>query len=109
MNEFYKGYILAYFKEHKNEYSFQTIAEKLGRPISEIDDHIESLIQEGLLQYDDNHMLRLSSKGRLSILNKTIDFYGFENNTTPMKFINPESALSAEIIYIPKNFISKLK
>lgn len=36
MNDFYRGYILSYFKDHKQHYSFLFLAQNLGLAVSSI-------------------------------------------------------------------------
>lgn len=49
MNDFYRGYILAYFKDHQHNYSFFFLARSLGISISEVDELISILIDESIL------------------------------------------------------------
>ena len=46
MNDFQRGYILAYFKDHQQDYSFYALANNLGISVSVIDDLISELIEE---------------------------------------------------------------
>lgn len=48
MNDFYRGYILAYFKDHQHNYSFFFLARSLGISISEVDELISILIDENI-------------------------------------------------------------
>jgi len=108
MNDFQRGYILAYFKDHSRNYSFQFLAENLGISIAEIDDLISGLIAEKQLIYN-NNMLELTPQGRLSIMNDQIDYFSFRDTSVEMRFVNPRSAVSINDIYVPDDFISKLK
>ncbi len=109
MIEFYKGYILAYFKKNKCNYSFSAIAQKLGISILDIDEIISSLIEDGMLEYNTSHMLSLTAQGRMQILNKPIDYYDFDGeDECCMRIIDPATAMDQSAIYIPKNFLSKL-
>ena len=108
MNDFQKGYILAYFKDHPQNYSFQFLAENLGISIAEIDDLISGLITESQLTYY-NNMVELTPQGRLSIMNDQIDYFSFMDSSVKMRFVNPQVAVSIYDIYIPDDFISKLK
>lgn len=109
MSDMYRNFILAYFKEHDKEYSFCSLAEYLGIPISMVDDCIEQLICDGLLIYNANSMLSLTEKGRLSILNQQADFFSFDDVRPDRRIINPAAALPLDAIYVPNGFISKLK
>lgn len=109
MIDFYKGYILAYFKNNNCNYSFSAIAKKLGISILEVDEIISCLIEEGMLEYNENHMLSLTAQGRMKILNKPIDYYNFnKENKCYMRIIHPTAAIDQSAIYIPENFLSKL-
>lgn len=109
MNDFQKDFVLAYFKEHSKGYSFCTLAESLGVPISVIDDCIAQLIGDDFLVYNSEKMLSLTAKGRLHILNKQADFLTFEKTEIKHRIIRPEEALPLDAIYIPEGFIAKLK
>lgn len=109
MNDFQRGYILAYFKDHPQNYSFHFLAENLGISIAEIDDLISDLIAEKQLYYNHNNMLELTPQGRLSIMNDQIDYFSFKDTSLEMHFVNHQAAVSVNEIYIPDDFISKLK
>lgn len=105
MDDFLSGIILAYFKSHKNEYSFMGLAESLGIPISRIDDTIDYLLQEEMLVYDESHLLSLSAKGRLKILNQKADSINFSQNPRfRYRKIDPDTAIPIDQIYVPLNF-----
>lgn len=110
MDDFLKGIILAYFKSHKNEYSFAALAALLGISLSRMDDIIEGLLQEEMLEYNKSHMLSLSPKGRLAILNQKVDSITFSDN---IRFryskINPDAAIPIDQIYVPPNFLERVK
>ena len=104
------GYILAYFfKDHQHNYSFFFLARSLGISISEVDELISILIDENQLAYNSENMLSLTPQGRLCILNSQADFLPFDESSSGMRIINPKVALALDRIYIPENFISKLK
>lgn len=109
MNDFQRGYILAYFKDHQQDYSFYALANNLGISVSVIDDLISELIEENQLAYNSDNMLVLTPRGRLTILNERVDFLSFDENLVERKIINPQAAISLDQIYIPDDFISKLK
>lgn len=109
MNDFQRGYILAYFKDHQQDYSFYALANNLGISVSVIDDLISELIEENQLAYNSDNMLVLTPRGRLSILNDRVDFLSFDENLAERKIIKPQAAISLDQIYIPDDFISKLK
>ena len=109
MNDFQRGYILAYFKDHQQEYSFHVLAKNLGISMSNIDDLISELIEENQLAYNRDHLLSLPPQGRLTILNSQADFLSFDESSTARRMITPETALPLDQIYIPDGFMSKLK
>lgn len=109
MNDFHRGYILAYFKDHQQDYSFYALANNLGISVSVIDDLISELIEENQLAYNSDNMLVLTQRGRLTILNDRVDFLSFDESFSERKIIKPQTAISLDQIYIPDNFILKLK
>ena len=109
MNDFCKGYILSYFKDHQQEYSFHEIAKGLGKPVLKIDELVEELISEKMLIYNSENMLVLTPEGRVAILNEQIDYYPFDRIKNERNIIHPEKALSLTEIYIPDRFLSKLR
>lgn len=109
MNDFQRGYILAYFKDYQQDYSFYALANNLGISVSVIDDLISELIEENQLAYNSDNMLVLTPRGRLTILNDRVDFLLFDENLAERKIIKPQTAISLDQIYIPDDFISKLK
>ena len=109
MNDFQRGYILAYFKDHQQDYSFYALANNLGISVSAIDDLISELIEENQLAYNSDNMLVLTPRGRLTILNDRVDFLSFDENLAERKIIKTQTAISLDQIYIPDDFISKLK
>ena len=109
MNDFQRGYILAYFKDHQQDYSFYALANNLGISVSVIDDLISELIEENQLAYNSDNMLVLTPRGRLTMLNDRVDFLVFDENLAERKIIKPQTAISLDQIYIPDDFISKLK
>lgn len=109
MNDFHKGYILAYFKDHQQDYSFYALAKNLGISISVIDELISELMEENQLAYNSDSMLSLTPQGRLTILNDQADFLSFDESPTERRIIKPQTAISLDQIYIPDGFIVKLK
>lgn len=109
MNDFQREYILAYFKDHRQDYSFYSLANNLGISVSIIDDLISELIKENQLAYNSDNMLVLTPRGRITILNDRVDFLSFDENLDEKKSIKPPAAISLDQIYIPDDFISKLK
>jgi predicted transcriptional regulator len=109
MNDFQRGYILAYFKDHQQDYSFYALANSLGISVSVIDDLICELIEENQLVYNSDNMLVLTPRGRLTILNEQVDFLSFDDSLAERRIIKPKTAISLDQIYIPDDFISKLK
>lgn len=109
MNDFQRGYILAYFKDHQQDYSFYAQANHLGISVSVIDDLISELIEENQLAYNSYTMLVLTPRGRLTILNDRADFLSFDEHPVKRRIVDPQAAISFDQIYIPDDFISKLK
>jgi hypothetical protein len=70
---------------------------------------ISELIEENQLAYNSDNMLVLTPRGRLTILNDRVDFLLFDENLAERKIIKPQTAISLDQIYIPDDFISKLK
>jgi len=109
MNDFCKGYILSYFKDHQQEYSFHEIAKGLGMPVLKIDELVEELISAKMLVYNSENMLVLTPEGRIAIMNEQIDYYPFDHIRSERSMIHPEKALPLTEIHIPDRFISKLR
>lgn len=108
MNDFFKGYILAYFKDRNNDYSFHDLAKSLGISIEKIDEVITSLVQEEDLAYNEKHTLNLTAKGRMMILNCKEDYVKPPNNILLYNIIEPDSAWPIDRAYVPETFTSKL-
>lgn len=106
--DFLNQYILAYFKEHPQNYSFYTLSQKLGLSPSIIDELICKLMNEGLLAYNDKKLLSLTPQGKTIILNDQADYLSFNDHPPEGNMINPSTALSLEQIYIPEGFLEKL-
>lgn len=109
MTQFRKGYILSYFKNHQENYSFSDLASKLGLSVSEIDAIISEMIDDTQLEYNTENMLVLTQKGRLAILNEQFDYISFSDEIKGNGIIHPESALPLDAVFIPENFLSKIK
>lgn len=109
MTHFRKGYILSYFKNHQQNYSFSDLAANLGLSVSEIDEIISEMIDDKQLEYNTEKMLVLTQKGRLAILNEQFDYISFSEEEKGSGIIHPENALSLDEIFIPENFLSKIK
>ena len=107
-NDFLNDFILSYFKAHRNGYSISEIALLTGRPISQVGDAINGLLRDGRLIYDQSHMLRLSQKGRLDILDQRADNRDLSaGGRFHLNKIDPEAALPIDRVYVPKRFLSK--
>jgi predicted transcriptional regulator len=106
MDEYVKLLILAYFKINQEEYSFRDLAKMLGTTFERLDVSIESLMNTGKLEYKD-HLLRLTQKGRLTIMNKGVDYFNFDEKSIPTR-IDPSKAVSNDQPYVPERFLSKL-
>lgn len=83
------------------------MAKQLGTTLDRIEDLITALIDADKLKYIDN-LLCLTPKGRLSLINRDVDFYDFTEQTIESIIIEPTKALPLNKVYVPKNFISKL-
>lgn len=108
MDDFFRGYILAYFKDHQQNYSLSALAQNLGISVSIVDEMISELIEENQLAYNSDCMLSLTPTGRLAILNSRADFLPFDKNPSIRSIIQPQTALSLDQVYIPKGFDKKL-
>ena len=108
MTQFRKGYILSYFKNHQQNYSFSDLAVKLGLSVSEIDEIVSEMIDDKHLEYSAERMLVLTQKGRLAILNEQFDYISFSEEEKGSGIIHPENALPLDAIFIPENFCQKL-
>lgn len=110
MDEVLKGFALTYFKRHKNGYSFTALARQLGIPILKMNDVIDCLLQEGMLAYNEVHMLSLTPKGRLAILDQRGDSVDTSGDTR-FRYgkINPDAAIPLNQVYVPEGFMDKLK
>jgi len=110
VDKFVKEIILAYFKAKKESYSFHELASILGLSKNTVTEYIQGLIEEGMLGYDDG-LLHLMPKGRLSIQNKPVDYFVFDE-------VGSGETLSKEVfqekwpidkVYYPKNFLDKYR
>ncbi len=106
MNDFQRGYILAYFKDHQQDYSFYALANNLGISVSVIDDLISELIEENQLAYNSDNMLVLTPRGRLTILNDRVDFLLFDETLPKERLLSSDSNFVGSNIY-PRRFYIK--
>lgn len=110
MDEFVQELILAYFKERKEQYSFQELAICLGISQNATTEHIQALITSGELEYKDS-LLRLTLAGRTRIQNSAMDYFRFtqEEKSNLISDVNISEAWPIERVYIPKSFSRKAK
>lgn len=110
MDEFVQELILAYFKERKEQYSFQELAMFFGISQNAATEYIQSLISLGELEYSDS-LLRLTLKGRTRIQNSSVDYFRFnqEEVSNINSDVNVQEAWPIDRVYIPKSFSRKVK
>lgn len=108
MDNFIKEYIIAYFQENSNLYSFCDLANSLGISIDVIDDMVAQLIKEGFLEYNEDTMLSVTELGQLFIREKVGRFNSDTRSPKTGRIIDPKTAWPFDKIYVPSNFLSKL-
>ena len=106
MDEYLSLLILAYFKEQKS-YTIGSISKLLGISSARTLSILETLIERGCLQYEEN-LLCLSTTGRLTLQNHHEDVYSFDNQTIEIPKVDISSAWSIDQIYVPDGFLKKL-
>ncbi len=107
MDNYLKLMILAYFKEKQDHYSIYDVMRTLGISISKLDSLLDELIENDLLKYDAN-ILGLTKKGRLQLVNKSIDYYKYSEPDIRYERIDKNSAWSINKPYVPEKFLTKL-
>ena len=110
MDEFIEMLILAYFKTHPTDYSFQALAGLLGLSVKKTTACVQELLDQGYLAYSDS-LLALTLKGRGRIQNEAADYCRFQPADPLLedKRIFLTTRLSFEDVYIPADFSKKLK
>lgn len=74
MEEYVKLLVLAYFKNHLGEYSLSELREIIGISFVQLDYILEQMISDGELFFEDAK-LRISFKGRLFLMNSSMEGY----------------------------------
>ena len=57
MSSFWKNYALAYFMKNRKRYSYSELARQIGLSLESVDEIVNELISEGMLAYNEKHML----------------------------------------------------
>ena len=107
MDEYINSLVLAYFKSNQDDYSFHTLAKMLGLTVENLEEYIDNHIKNGNLKYI-NNMLKLTSTGRLAIMNDSVDYFDFEEDSIRIDAIDSASAWPVDKPYLPEKFTSKL-
>jgi predicted transcriptional regulator len=108
VEEYRKILILLYLNEAKEDYSLIDISSKLGFEVFQCDSIIRDMLNEGLIEYKD-YILTLSDYGKDIIINIKCYKYQKDNiGNSSLKF-DFEKAKNIYDIYIPNNFLRKLK
>lgn len=101
-------FILSFFKQKKDDYSFMELASVLGLPINVIDDTLKSLIESDYLKYNENNLLSLTSSGQVALSKTDIENVDFSQCNIHPKIIKNEP-WALDKIYIPKGFTKKIR
>ncbi len=108
MDEYINLLVLAYFKNNQDDYSYLKLSRMLGLTIANLEKYIDENIENRNLQIT-NDMLQLTPKGRLLLMNKSIDSLDFTEEAIESDFINPLNAWALDRPYVPEKFTSKLR
>lgn len=95
---------LAYFRDHKNDYSLNELADFLGISIRSVADIIDVLMDEKSI-IKDGAMLVLSFEGRMKLNNSDQEMFSFIEVEQPVVIFNP--SLSLDDVYVPIGFSKK--
>ncbi|QOX65113.1 hypothetical protein FRZ06_18065 [Anoxybacterium hadale] len=106
MDEYLRLLMLAYFKEKKEKYSLYELRKNLGIAESYTLELINQLLEDGLLEIK-NNLLSLSHKGRIFLMNNSLDWFSFEIEPMEQLFFHERWPLDKP--YAPKNFSKKIK
>jgi hypothetical protein len=80
----------------------------LGLTIANLKNYIDENIENKNLQII-NDMLQLTPKGRLLLMNNSIDALDFTDEAIEPDLINPLKAWSLDKPYVPEKFTAKLR
>ena len=108
MNDFVHKLILAYIKSKGSNYSLAELVSILGLTISNTLEEIQFLVASGHLEVNEN-ILSITLSGRLAIQNEDVDHMTFNIDDTIPINADLNSAWPLDKIYVPKNFLKKLK
>lgn len=114
MIEYDKIIILIYIKTYNDTYSYEFIRDYLGFTYTKLDHFIDSMIDEGILKYNEKIILQVTDKGQEILKQFNLDDISFEYlmvdyKEEVMKEIKIEDKLGINDIYIPKYFNEKFK
>jgi hypothetical protein len=101
-------FILSFFKQKNNDYSFMELASLLGLPISVIDEKLGWLIDLNYLKYNQVNLLSLTSKGRVTLAKTEMENFSFNQNKIHPEILKNEP-WPLDKIYIPKGFTKKIQ
>lgn len=101
-------FILSFFKQKKDDYSFMDLASLLGLPINVIDDNLRLLIESDYLKYNEDNLLSLTLNGRIALSKTEIENINFFQDNIHPKIIKKEP-WELNKIYIPKGFTKKIR
>ena len=99
---------LSYFKEKNGQYSISELMLILGFNNKQISDLIELLLNSKYLEYNNDCLLTITSRGIAYLIandGSEIEF----NAVRFLSHIAPEKALPIDEPYVPKNFAKKFK
>lgn len=105
MKDYLELLILAYFKEKKDDYSFQEIEDLIGINLTQLGDLLEKLIGEKYLKYE-NNLLKLSLKGRFVLLESELENYSMDSNNIEERF--EEEKWELDKPYCPHEFSKEI-
>ena len=74
IEEYVELLILAYFRNHVDEYSLSELRHSIGISFAQLEDMLERMIVEKKLIYEES-MLRISFAGRLWLMNSPMEEY----------------------------------
>ena len=95
--------ILAYFKEHVEDYSFAELADELGCSIIKLSDYIEKLISAYLLEYH-NNLLSITLEGLNYLCQEGMAYYTFD---AKINDLYENEKLPEDEVYISHAFSKK--
>lgn len=81
MDEYVILLILAYFKNYGQNYSLNDLKSSIGVSLWQLDEYIDSLIEEGLLVINDDKLLALSLRGRLKLASSDMEYYEYADSS----------------------------